>query len=191
MSHGQPLPAACDGGLQLSCRPLLPLCCSQVAADLVDDTLVGSGLLPAVRYAALSGLLTHDALCVPRAATVWAAAAQAATPRTPLSGLDLGVLDRHRWWPSPCLGAPLPPPGARGLRLLSAPREAWHFDVASPQAAGQAKHLELELLEDGTFNAVSKRQHALSCIPAHMPSSAPHQQTLNREIMSLFEQCPS
>lgn len=88
----------------------------QVATELLDDSLLGSGLLPAVRqalYGTCFGfggshvpspdasrqqpLLTPDAVVVPRAATVWAQAVEVGVPPPErLGGLDMSPLDRYR-----------------------------------------------------------------------------------------------
>ncbi|GLI67242.1 hypothetical protein VaNZ11_011150, partial [Volvox africanus] len=98
----------------------------QIATELLDDGLLTSGLLPAVRHAATAGLITRDAIVVPAAATVWLQAAELSVP-PPIKtgGLDLREMDRYRWWPSHSLGAPM----AEGAyEPLSDPKEAWHFD---------------------------------------------------------------
>ncbi len=70
----------------------------QVATELLDDSLLTGGLLPAVRHAAAEGLITRDAVVVPAAATVWVQAAQiCAPPPACTGGLDLRALDRYRY----------------------------------------------------------------------------------------------
>ncbi len=89
---------------------------NQVATELLDDSLLGSGLLPAVRqalYGTCLGfggshvpspdasrqppLLTSDAVVVPRAATLWVQAVEVGVPPPErLGGLDMSPLDRYR-----------------------------------------------------------------------------------------------
>ncbi|GLC34375.1 hypothetical protein PLESTM_000188400 [Pleodorina starrii] len=138
---------------ELRLREDVPICCNVVVAtDLLNDGLLTSGLLPAVRHVAAAGLLTRDAVVVPAAATVWMQAAQlAAPPPRETSGLDLQAMDRLRWWPSHSLGGPM----AEGAYLpLSQPKVAWHFDVLDCPDSTEARTLDLELEVAGRFNAV-------------------------------------
>lgn len=49
----------------------VPIVCNLVIAEMLDDGLLSSGIIPAVRHALGSSLLTHDAAIIPASATVY------------------------------------------------------------------------------------------------------------------------
>lgn len=56
----------------------LQVCCNiLVAVDLIDDTLLCRGLMPALHHVIEEGMLAPGAHMLPRAARVWAQAVQA------------------------------------------------------------------------------------------------------------------
>ena len=49
----------------------VPIVCNLLVAEIFDDGLLSSGLVPAISHALNNFLLTHDAIVIPAAATVY------------------------------------------------------------------------------------------------------------------------
>ena len=49
----------------------VPIVCNLLIAELLDDGLLSSGLIPGVSHALENFLLTHDAVVIPASATVY------------------------------------------------------------------------------------------------------------------------
>jgi protein arginine N-methyltransferase 7 len=126
----------------------VPVCCNLVVANVLEDGLLGAGIIPAVAHA-LSALAAADAVVLPASATVYAQAVELRTGD--VCGLDMSAANLYRWHPAHSGGAPL---GAGAARPLSAPVEAWYFDFGAPPERSAAKTLDLEIAQSGRFNAV-------------------------------------
>lgn len=128
------------------CR--LQVCCNVVVAvDLIDDTLLARGLMPALHRVLDGGMLTPDAHILPCGARVWAQAVQAGGQRGSsgatatdaaavassggAAAASASALDMCRW--SPCQVLPMRATPEL-LQPLSAPALVWSFDLADPPA---------------------------------------------------------
>ncbi|MEW5319762.1 MAG: hypothetical protein WDW38_010893 [Sanguina aurantia] len=128
----------------------VPICCNVVVCDMIDDGLLGCGLIPAVTHAAAS-LATHDAVFIPSSATVMAQAVQLATPA--VAGFDVSAVDAYRWFQSQQLPCQISAE-SQILKQLSDPQEAWYFDLACPPDCAARKTLDLTFTQDGIFSGV-------------------------------------
>lgn len=49
----------------------VPVVCNLLIADILEDGLLGAGVIPAVSHALANSLLTHDVQVIPASATVY------------------------------------------------------------------------------------------------------------------------
>ncbi|KAK9846546.1 hypothetical protein WJX81_006344 [Elliptochloris bilobata] len=75
---------------------LMPARADVLVADLLDHSVLGMGLLPALDYAG-ARLLAPGARVVPACVQVWAMLVEMRVGRA--AGFDLSVMDRYRWHP--------------------------------------------------------------------------------------------
>ncbi|KAK9815442.1 hypothetical protein WJX72_003717 [[Myrmecia] bisecta] len=126
----------------------VPICCNLLICDILDDGLLSSGIIPAVRHA-LDNLLASECIVLPASATVYVQAVE--FPDREVCGLKMGAINRHRWHPAYTSGTPLAP----GMYSpLSEPVEAWHFDMLSPPEESERKTLDLTFVRGGVFGGV-------------------------------------
>lgn len=126
----------------------LPVFANILVADVLDDALLTSGIIPGMRHA-LHNLLTPEAFVIPASATVYVQAVEIQTVE--VCGLDVSAVNRHRWAPAFRCGTPLQD-GA--YTALCEPQVAWHFDFKVPPEEADRRTLDLCFTAPGIFNAV-------------------------------------
>ncbi|KAK9836263.1 hypothetical protein WJX81_000365 [Elliptochloris bilobata] len=105
------------------------VCCNLLVCDILDDGLLTSGILPAMRHC-IQNLMADDMILLPAAATVYCHAAEARTGA--VCGFDMSAADRYRWHPAHTSGTTLAP----GMYApLSEPAEYLAGEL--PVAAGE------------------------------------------------------
>ena len=124
------------------------VCCNLLIANILDEGLLSSGIIPAVRHA-LSTLTTQDAIVLPASATVYMQAVELRT--TDVCGMDMSAANLYRWHPAYATG---PPWEKDAVRALSEPVAVWYFDFGSPPESSDVKNVDVEFTSDGKFNAV-------------------------------------
>jgi protein arginine N-methyltransferase 7 len=58
----------------------VPIVCNLLIADVLEDGLLGCGIIPAVSHALANSLLTHDVRMIPASATVYMQVGQQQVP---------------------------------------------------------------------------------------------------------------
>lgn len=124
------------------------VCCNLLIANILDEGLLTSGIIPAVRHA-LGSLTTHKATVLPASATVYMQAVELRT--TDVCGLDMSAANLYRWHPSYATGSPL---DYSKIKILSEPVSVWYFDFKSPPESSDVKNVDVEFIKEGRFNAV-------------------------------------
>lgn len=124
------------------------VCCNLLIANILDEGLLTSGIIPAVRHA-LGSLTTHEAIVMPASATVYMQAVEVRT--TDVCGLDMSAANLYRWHPSYATGPPL---DQSKIKTLSEPVPIWYFDFKSPPESSDVKNVDVEFTKEGRFNAV-------------------------------------
>lgn len=141
--------------------PDVPVSCNVLLLDgLIDDGLLSSGLLPAIRHAREKLLVLPDAVIVPGGATVFVQAVELRSAE--VAGFDCSAANAYRWHPSHTSGAALGGGGGAGggggsvaAVALSDPVVAFHFDLKDPPETSDTKVVEVPFTADGTWNAVA------------------------------------
>lgn len=126
----------------------VPIVCNLLIANILDEGLLTSGLIPSVRHA-LGSLLTTDAILLPASATVYCQAVELRSGE--VCGLDMGAANQYRWHPAYAAGVPL---AHDCIVPLSEPREVWHFDLGAPPDRSDVKTVDVEITRRGRWNAV-------------------------------------
>ncbi|PSC69443.1 arginine methyltransferase [Micractinium conductrix] len=127
----------------------LSVCCNLLIANILDEGLLTSGLIPCMRHALDAGLLTSDAVLLPLSATVYMQAVEIRTGE--VCGLDMSAANLYRWHPAFAAGVPL---AAERVVALSEPQEVWHFSLGAPPDKSDVKTVDVEFTRRGRFNAV-------------------------------------
>lgn len=138
--------------------PDVPVSCNVLLLDgLIDDGLLSSGLLPAIRHARDKLLMLPDAVVVPGGATVFVQAVEIRS--TEVCGFDCSAANLLRWHPSHTSGAPLGSASGQRQQVaavpLSDPVVAFHFDLRDPAETSDSKVVELPFTATGSWNAVA------------------------------------
>eukprot|EP00887_Chlorella_sp_A99_P001822 scaffold19.g1822.t1 len=126
----------------------VPICCNLLIANILDEGLLTSGLIPAVSHA-LASLTTSDAIILPASATVYMQAVEIRTGE--VCGLDMSAANLYRWHPAYAAGVPL---AQQGIVPLSEPQEVWYFDLGSPPERSATKTVDVDFTRRGRLNAV-------------------------------------
>ncbi|KAL4424877.1 hypothetical protein ABPG77_002100 [Micractinium sp. CCAP 211/92] len=126
----------------------VPIVCNLLIANILDEGLLTSGLIPSVRHA-LGSLLTTDAILLPSSATVYCQAVELRTRE--VAGLDMSAANQYRWHPAYAAGVPL---AHDRIVALSEPKEVWHFDLGAPPDRSDVKTVDVEITRRGRWNAV-------------------------------------
>lgn len=126
----------------------VPVCCNLLIANVMEEGLLTSGLLPCMNHA-LGSLLTTDAILMPSSATVYMQAVELRT--TDVCGLDMSAANLYRWRPAYAAGVPL---DQDRVIPLSKPKEVWHFDLGAPPDKSEVKSVDLEFTKFGRWNVV-------------------------------------
>ncbi len=124
------------------------VCCNLLIANILDEGLLTSGIIPAVHHA-LANLTTHEAIVLPASATVYMQAVEIRT--TDICGLDMSAANLYRWHSSYATGPPL---DQSKVKTLSEPVPVWYFDFKSPPESSDVKNIDVEFTKEGIFNAV-------------------------------------
>ena len=133
----------------LQLRKDVPVACNIVVANMIDEGLLTSGMIPAIHHA-LQNLSMHDAIVLPASATVYMQAIEIRTEN--VCGLDMSAANLYRWFPShACGGIPL---DYSSIKTLSEPVEVWHFNFNNPPEKSDTKNVDVEFTSDGRLNAI-------------------------------------
>ena len=135
----------------------VPIVCNLLLCDILDDGLLTSGLIPAVRHA-LNNLMIDKPIVIPCSATVYVQVGELRTKH--VCGFDMSVMNRHRWMPAfgrdaehcDLLGDE--EEASSTFIPLSSPLEVWQFDMLTPPEEGSQKSLDIHFSRSGVFNAV-------------------------------------
>ena len=126
----------------------VPISCNLCICDVLDDGLLSSGMIPAVKHA-LNNLLLPDAIVMPSSATLYAQAVEIRTPS--VDGLDLSAIDSYRFHPTYACGVDFT---EDAYVALSEPMQVFKFDMLMPPESSEQQTLDLTFFRRGRFNAV-------------------------------------
>ena len=126
----------------------VPISCNLCICDVLDDGLLSSGMIPAVKHA-LDQLLLPDAIVMPSSATLYAQAVEIRTPS--IDGLDLSAIDSYRFHPTYACGVDFT---TDAYTALSAPMQVFTFDMLMPPESSEKQILDVTFSKRGKFNAI-------------------------------------
>jgi len=132
----------------------IPVCCNLVIADMFDQGLLMSGIIPSLSHCLGSGtMVTEDAIILPGSATVYVQAIELRT--TEVAGFDMSAANLYRFQPAYTAGLKTGDSSSNNnIVALSEPVEVWYFDMKVPPEKSDTKSVDLTFIKDGRFNAV-------------------------------------
>jgi protein arginine N-methyltransferase 7 len=126
----------------------VPVACNLLLCDVLDDGLLTSGMIPAVKHC-LDNIMIDKPVVIPCSATVYVQAGQVYTED--VCGFDMSKMNRHRWMPSFTSGLPF---REESFVPLAAPVEVWQFNMLTPPEEASQHSIDVQFSRPGVFNAV-------------------------------------